>query len=127
MTQLQHRPARAALRRWESLWLQKRRRRRRRAVGQPAVPVAPGNLIADANGGVLVVLQWDDRSVDEQGFRIYRQVDGGGYGLWQTVGAGASGAEDPGVVSGHVYAYYVTAFNAAGESGPSNEVEVTIP
>jgi hypothetical protein len=114
------------LRRWESLWLQKRRRRRR-AVGQPTVPVAPGNLIADANGGVLVVLQWDDRSGNEQGFKIYRQADGGGYEHWQTVGVGVTEAQDPSVVSGHVYAYYVTAFNAAGESGPSNEVEVTIP
>jgi fibronectin type 3 domain-containing protein len=109
-----------------ALWLQGRRRKR--SVGHPTVPVAPGNLQVSLNGGVLVVLQWDDRSSDEQGFHVYRQVDGGGgFELVLTFGAGTTYAEDGDVISGHQYQYYVTAFNAVGESGLSNMVEVTLP
>jgi hypothetical protein len=114
------------LRAWMAVWLQGRRRKR--TVAQPTVPVAPGNLQISLNGGVLVVLTWDDRSSDEQGFYVYRQVDGGGgFEIVLTFGAGATYAEDGGGISGHQYQYYVTAFNAVGESGPSNMVEVTLP
>src|SRR5439155_8429233 len=109
----------AALRSWWALWLQGRRRKRIAAV--PAVPVAPSSLDALDNG-ILVQLTWQDLSSNEQGFRVYRKVDGGSFGLWRTLGANIVTTQDTGVSVGHFYAYYVTAYNAVGESGPSNTV-----
>jgi hypothetical protein len=65
-------------------------------------------------------------SSDEQGFRVYRQVDSGGYSVLQTLPDGSAYAEDADVVLGHLYDYYVTSFNAVGESAPSNVATVPL-
>jgi len=110
------------VRSWVSLFLQDRRRARIAAVA--AAPVAPSSMDGFDNG-VLVQLAWQDLSSNEQGFRVYRKVDAGSFGLWRTLGANVTNTQDTGVSVGHVYAYYVTAYNALGESGPSNTVSVT--
>ena len=87
----------------------------------PAAPVAPSSLDGFDNG-ILIQLTWQDLSSNEQGFRVYRKVDAGSFGLWRTLGANVTNTQDTGVSVGHLYQYYVTAYNALGESGPSNTV-----
>jgi hypothetical protein len=111
------------LRAWVGLFLQERREKR--AGGSPQVPAAPTNLVAGVNV-TLVVLTWDGVSGDVLGLNIYRQTDGGGYGLWQSLDPGSTGTEDGDGVAGHSYNYYLTAFNAVGESAPSNDVYVLL-
>ena len=60
-------------------------------------------------------------SGNELGFRLYRKVDAGAYGLYQTLGPNVVSYQDNSVIISHLYTYYVTAFNAVGESVPSNE------
>jgi hypothetical protein len=41
--------------------------------------------------------------------------------LYQTLGPNVVSYQDNSVIISHLYTYYVTAFNAVGESAPSNE------
>ena|SRR5436309_6295497 len=112
----------SALRSWWALWLQARRRKRAAAhVVVPGVPNAPQSLVV-SNTGTALELDWLDMSADETAFRVYRKVDAGSYGLFQTFAANTTVYVDAAVVAGHTYAYYVTAVNAIGESAQSNEV-----
>jgi hypothetical protein len=103
---------------WVALYLQGRRRKR--VAGQPNVPAAPASLTLTDNVSD-VVLDWQDRSSNETGFRVYR--DGA---LLSTRPAGTTAYADPTVVQGTSYTYYVTAFNANGESEHSNTVSVEV-
>jgi hypothetical protein len=87
------------------------------------VPNAPANLIG-ADLVTYIQLNWQDMSANELGFRLYRKVDAGAYSLYQTFGPDVISYQDNAVVISHWYYYYVTAYNAVGESGPSNEVSV---
>src|SRR6476620_2494722 len=118
------RTSKRLLRRWIALWLEERRRGRAATHTGPAIPNAPANLNA-ADEGIDVGLTWQDMSNNELGFRLYRKVDAGAYGLYQTLGANVMTYQDHSVVVMHQYFYYVTAYNALGESGPSNEVFLT--
>ena len=72
----------------------------------------------------FIQLGWQDMSSNELGFRLYRKVDTGAYGLYQTLGANVTSYQDNSVVVMHQYFYYVTAYNGIGESTASNEVNV---
>jgi len=111
------------LRNWVALYLQERREKRAAAhvVVVPGVPNAPQSLTV-SNIGTALELDWLDMSSDETSFRVYRKVDTGSYALFQTLAANTITYVDGSVVSGHTYAYYVTAVNAIGESAASNEV-----
>jgi hypothetical protein len=112
---------RNVVREWWVMRSQKRRRKRDSASGAPN---APANLtLADVSNWIQ--LTWQDMSSNEQGFRVYRKVDGGSFGLWLSLGANSTTTNDAGVLVGHVYAYYVTAYNAVGESAPSNTASET--
>ena len=67
-------------------------------------------------------LSWQDASLNEQGFRVYRrrQIDGAET-LLASVGANATTYQDVSVLVSTVYCYRVSAYNAAGESPKSNE------
>jgi hypothetical protein len=118
------RTSRGVLRRWLALWLEDRRRARAATHAGPAIPNAPANLNA-ADEGIDIGLTWQDTSNNELGFRLYRKVDAGAYGLYQTFGANVTSYQDSAVVVMHQYSYYVTAYNAVGESGPSNVAFLT--
>src|SRR5882672_1980215 len=113
--------SRRVLRSWLAVWLQGRRRTRALTHAPPAVPKAPSNLAA-SDGANYIQLAWSDLSGNELGFRVYRNADGAGYVLWRTLGVNVTNTQDATVVISHVYSYYVTAYNADGESDPTNVV-----
>jgi len=115
---------RRLLRRWLTLWLEERRRARAATHVGPTVPNAPANLSA-VDWGTFIQLDWQDMSDNETGFRLYRRDGAGAYALYQILLANVTTYQDSGVIFEHSYRYYVTAYNAVGESAPSDEVLIT--
>jgi uncharacterized protein YkwD len=97
------------------------------ATAAPQVPAAPSSLTASGKvrGNDLT---WRDNSANENGFRVYRSDNGG---AWQVVGnnlaAGTTRFQDRSIQRGHAYAYFVIAFNTAGDSAGSNVATVNVP
>ncbi len=87
------------------------------AAGAPA---APSHQRLGGGGDCTVTLAWDDNSDDEDGFRI-RHV---GVGWLDPVGANVTQATVPLPPCGETYQYRVRAFNGAGDSDPSNTLDV---
>lgn len=72
-----------------------------------------------------IILNWQDNSSDELGFKIYKSTDGVTFTLLATVGAGIITYTATGIVSGQQYWFRVLAYNAVGDSnyiqvGPIN-------
>ncbi|MBS3820016.1 fibronectin type III domain-containing protein, partial [bacterium] len=83
-------------------------------------PEAPSGLTAKQPGRApKVVLEWNDNSTNEDGFKIYR--DGTHYA---TVGSNTTSYEDNNISSGEKYTYQVCAYNDYGESC-SDTVSIT--
>src|SRR5580765_6796670 len=119
------RTSKRLLRRWIALWLEDRRRARAATHAGPTVPSAPANLAA-TDYVTYIMAAWQDMSGNELGFRLYRKVDAGAYGLYQTLGPNVVSYQDNSVIASHQYRYYVTAYNASGESAASNEVFILL-
>ncbi len=89
-----------------------------------SVPAAPTNLTA-APAGANIALQWQDNATNETGQWIYFAVAGGSFTRIGDAGAGATSATITGASAG-TYQVYITAYNSAGESAPSNTATVTL-
>ncbi len=74
---------------------------------------------------LAVTLSWQDNSDNEDGFRVYRQLVGGTFETLGTTAPNVPTFQDANGVPGACYK--VTAFNLAGESGPSNTVCLPLP
>ena len=75
----------------------------------------------DVQAGQLI-LNWNDNSTNEDGFRIERKIGTGGtYAQIAQTAASASSYTDVGLTDGTSYCYRVRAFNAAGDSAFTNE------
>ena len=94
------------------------------------LPSAPAALVAVAVGGCQVILAWTECGAGGLGFRIERAVCHspckpfvkiGKVGRYVT--AFRDGSADPRTT----YLYRVHAWNASGDSSPSNVVEVATP
>jgi len=97
-----------------------------RSKGQNAVvPVAPTLLTATTNGSTRIDLAWTDNSDNETGFRIYRSIDGVTFTELDTAAADATAYSDTSCAGLTQYWYYVVAYNAVGESDPSNTDDAT--
>jgi fibronectin type 3 domain-containing protein len=74
-----------------------------------------------------VSLAWTDNSFDETGFRVQRCAGAGCTSFAQVgqPGANVRTFNDTSVAASTLYRYRVLAFNAAGNSSPSNVAEVT--
>ncbi len=88
---------------------------------------APATLLTgQADALPRVVLNWQDNSNNETGFRIERRV---GSGAWSNIGSVASGATqfiDTTVSLGVTYDYRVIAFNTQGDAPASNIASVGV-
>ncbi|MGH7607491.1 MAG: fibronectin type III domain-containing protein [Gemmatimonadales bacterium] len=93
----------------------------------PAVPGAPSGLTATAVSSARIDLSWTDNATNEEGFRIER-CDGASCTVFADVGSAAAGAtasQNSGLTAGTRYTYRVRAYNAAGQSAPSNTASAT--
>jgi len=90
-------------------------------------PVAPTNLVTTTVTSTQVDLAWADNSGNEDGFAIERSDNGGPWAQVATVPAGSVSFSDTTVLPGNSYMYQVYAFNANGNSSPSNSVLVDVP
>ena len=91
----------------------------------PVVPAAPGSLAASASG-TTINLSWADNSNNEDGFRLERKTGSAGvYAQIAQLPAGQTSFSNTGLQAATTYFYRVRAFNAAGNSGYSNEASAT--
>jgi fibronectin type 3 domain-containing protein len=92
------------------------------------VPDPPVKAVA-IGGDARVSLSWQvpgsNGGSPITNYKIYRGTSSGGESWLATVGADVFSYTDASVTNGVTYFYYVTAVNAIGESGPSNEVSAT--
>jgi len=90
------------------------------------IPAASTNLTGFANSSTSVTLAWTDGSSNENGFSIERRI-----GMsWVQIGwvaANITTYRHTGLSSGVTYRYRVKAFNGAGNSAASNQVNVRTP
>ncbi len=95
-------------------------------VGGP--PSAPTHLYARAISPTWVRLQWQDRSNDETGFRIYRGTSADDAStLAATPASGREGFDDLGLEPGTTYHYRVFSYNEYGESEFDTYAVVSTP
>ena len=96
----------------------------------PVLPQAPVDLMAVAIGGCQVILAWTECGAGGLGFRIERADGIGSDRLFSEIGgtgAHVAAFRDGSVKPRATYSYRVHAWNASGDSSPSNVVEVTTP
>lgn len=77
--------------------------------------------------GHQVRLTWGDGSANESGFRIEVSRNGLPFAPLATVGPGMTAYTASGLAAATTYVFRVRAFNAAGDSDPSNDVMVRVP
>ena len=96
----------------------------------PVLPQAPVDLIAVAVGGCQVILAWTEDGAGGLGFRIERADGIGSACRFSEIGGTGphvAAFRDGSVKPRTTYSYRVHAWNASGDSSPSNVVEVTTP
>jgi len=91
---------------------------------EKAVPSPPTNLsLAASSDGIKVVLSWEASSDEVSGYIVYFKALGQTDFVAQDTVTSTSFTHDPNGETGY---YYVTAYNDAGESDPSEQVS-TVP
>ena len=96
----------------------------------PVLNHAPVDLMAVAVGGWQVILAWTECGAGGLGFRIERAVCRSPCKQFVEigeVGPHVAAFRDGTIEPRTIYHYRVHAWNAAGDSSPSNMVEVTTP
>ena len=87
--------------------------------------IAPSNLTAQANE-TSITLNWQDNSNVETGYKIERKAGAGGnYSPIDTVGQNVENYTDSNLISGTTYYYRVRGYNSQGNSGYSNDVNIS--
>jgi len=91
----------------------------------PSQFAAPSNLIATAVSSAQVDLRWTDNSTTEDGFKLYRSLDGVDFSRIATLGPNVTTYSHTGRPAGTTYYYRVLAFNASGNTAYSNIATAT--
>ncbi|MFH1230934.1 MAG: fibronectin type III domain-containing protein [Planctomycetota bacterium] len=86
---------------------------------------APTNLVTNIPSPLQINLTWFDNSLNEDGFRIERSLDGVTFTQLALVGSNIAAYSDTSVVGETTYYYRVRAYNAVGDSAYSNESYLT--
>jgi hypothetical protein len=92
-----------------------------------SVPSAPGELSATPVSPTRIDLSWTDNSQNETGFRIERCSGSGCTSFANIAETTGRTFANTGLTPSTLYRYRVRAFNASGESTPSNIAEVMTP
>ena len=101
-----------------------------------SIPTAPSGLAIDSGSTLTfaqVPLHWTDKSNNETGFKIWRQLKNGdgtytplGNPLWQT-SQDVLTWTDTSTTPGVTYRYQVAAFNSAGDSAVAISADIVVP
>jgi subtilisin family serine protease len=91
------------------------------------LPSAPSHLSASKVSDVEVELLWADNSGDEEGFKIERRPEGGGYVEIGRVDRDTTSYSDTDFKGETCYTYRVRAYNDHGNSAYSNEAGIADP
>ena len=105
------------------------------ATTRPTPPLAPANLTAVTVSNTQIDLAWEDKSTNEDSFKIERKIGGStgspNAGVFKQIvklGANVKNFSDAGLAPNTSYFYRVRATNAGGPSGYSNEAgSATLP
>ncbi|MDD5145487.1 MAG: fibronectin type III domain-containing protein [Candidatus Pacebacteria bacterium] len=92
-------------------------------------PAAPTNLFAQvfsASSTSFVVLNWQDNSTNETGFKVEKSTNGVDFAEIYSLPANSTNCYDYDVAPGTTYYYRVKTYNAAGDSEYSNIASATI-
>jgi hypothetical protein len=88
-------------------------------------PIAPGDLSATVWDDDNIDLAWTDPvslpSANEDGYRVFRSVDNGAFGLLASIAANSEFYSDNNLADG-TYSYYVEVYNSVGPADLSNVV-----
>lgn len=90
-------------------------------------PDPPAYLEAAAISTTKVMLNWEDNSDNETGFKIERRKAGDKFSQIKTVGKNITTYTDTGLTSNTKYYYRVRAYNNLGNSTYTSESSVTMP
>ncbi|MBA3405301.1 MAG: fibronectin type III domain-containing protein [Gemmatimonadaceae bacterium] len=97
----------------------------------PNAPAAASGATASPSSSSSIAVRWTDNSTNEDGFRIYRSVEGGGGWVLAGTSPGSFGNlllfDDAGRASEQPVCYKVAAFNSGGEAPASNTACATPP
>ena len=94
----------------------------------PPTPIAPADANAKPASSSAAFVTWVDRSTNEDGLRIERSLDAGStWASARAVGPNVTSSQDDGLASEQTVCYRVIAFNARGDSPPSNSDCTTPP
>jgi titin len=83
------------------------------AITTSTIPAPPASTSATGLSDTQIRLTWEDNSDNEDGFKVLRYSAGSWVEVGST-GPNTSGFTDSGLTSGQTYAYWITAYNAAG-------------
>jgi len=89
-------------------------------------PAAPANLRASVSGKTNAKVNWQDKSTNESGFYVERQLNGGSWQKVATVSANSTSFTDSKLQRGQSYTYRAQAYNTAGSSSYSNTAALTV-
>jgi predicted phage tail protein len=95
------------------------------SVTTPTPPTAPSGLTTSQITSSQISLTWNDRSNNELGFKIYRSPDGITFVEVAAVGVNVRQYSDTGLAPATAFSFRVVAYNAIGNSAPSNTVSAT--
>jgi hypothetical protein len=93
----------------------------------PKVPAAPTGSIAQALSPSSIRVDWMDNAADEEGFELWRSLDGVAFVRIATLAADATIYTDTGLKTNTWYYYQVRAFNSIGPSAYSNTASAATP
>ncbi len=93
----------------------------------PNPPAAPSNVTVLVAGSDILRVEWQDNSNDETGFRVERKIGENQFAVVNTTGANVTSTKVGGLETSAVQTFRVIAFNAGGDSSPSNEASGVTP
>jgi hypothetical protein len=89
----------------------------------PGIPAAPSNVRAgqsSASPSTGINVYWNDNSNSEDGFQVFRSLDGVTFSQIASIGSDVTEYDDAGLTPGTQYFYNVKAYNGSGLSAASN-------